>query len=1614
MKLTSRFLTLLLVHLMLAGLVSQPATATQTDFPGPAKGGALGLGTGMVVLPSGNIVVTDPDFNLGSTQRVGAVFVYSPNGTVISTLTGSHAGDQVGYNDQTGNGASAITVLSNGNFVISSSHWNGGMGAVTWGSGTTGVSGVVSASNSLVGSAIEDQVGAPTSGGVVSLGNGNYVVVTSTWSNGGNTAVGAVTWGDGSAGTSGTISASNSLIGSTTSDQVGLDGVTVLSNGNYVVITSGWNNARGAVTWGSGTVGVTGEVSASNSLVGSNETDAVGVGGVVALADNGNYVVFSSDWSNGSGAATWGNGTTGIVGTVNATNSFVGDSGGLEDLIPLTNGNYVIVSSLWNNNTGAVTWADGTTGITGTASASNSLVGASTDQQVGGAGVTALTNGNYVVASPSWNSGAGAITWANGASGLTGNISTANSLVGDSANAQVGSGEVTPLPNGNYVAISADWNSGAGAVTWADGSAATTGSVGPTNSLTGVVADEVVALPSSNFVVLSKAWNSSTGAATWGSGTTGIVGTVSAANSLVGSAVGDEISGNGVTVLSNGNYVVVSAAWSSGKGAVTWGDGATGVKGVVSAANSLVGSTFGDEVGANDHVGGDRNGVVALTNGNYVVSSPNWNVVRGAATWGSGTAGVKGVITSTNSLVGSTPLDAVSEYEVTPLSDGNYVVFSPHWHSGSPSLGAVTLGVGSTGTVGLITAANSVIGSTANQGDTMVFDYVASLSLLAVGRPGDNILSLFTYAVVPTVFTVTTPDGAISDGGSQSFGSVLTTTKPSIVFTVTNTGAGSINSLVINKDGTDKASFVITSALTPPIASGASKTFTVQFAPTTAGMKTAALHIIGNGVVANPFDITLTGTATLAVAPVVATTAATGIAFDGATLHGTVNAKGSLRNITFEHGLTTTALTSVAGIPATLDTGVATPVASAQLTGLAPHTKYSFRVKADGALGTATGAFLTFTTADRAPTTMPDTAVALPSAKITIHPLANDSDPDMDTLSIFSFTQPGAAVGTVAKSGTDLIFTPAAGFNGGQFTYIAADAFGGKSAATTVTLQLGSIVAASTIDAASDQTPIAFPVMASAPFTVVEALPWLSFSPILPNDTQVTFIFAPNPTLVDRSGVIKVGGQAVTVTQHGIPAIPVLDTPNPVPDAAISAAYDLAIVTHNGPVTYTATGLPTGLTLSNVTGHITGMPTVAVANKPVTIFAKNAKGTSNTINFTITVQAFPTSLIGGYTAILPRSTGLVNSDLGGLLTFNVAANGPVTGTLKSGAGSYGFSGRPNTAVNPASPDPLHARLSVSVPRVKGDPTPLLLVVNMNTPTDGQVSGTVTLGANVVNFTGTQNVWSFTGHAAATEYLGSFTAALQPTNASLSLPQGDGFLTFSVTNKGVITWNGQLADGTVIAAGTTNLGPAGEVPLFASLYTGKGSVLGMPIITATTRVFAGNLSWSKTATTGRAYAAGFGADNPLDLSVVGGLYTPPKGAAVLTNVTAPSGSGSITFLDGGIEAVGMYSNLPQTITISTANVATLPPTVPGNPANVRVTKIDATKGTFIGSLTLKDPNPFNGALPQVSRTVPFNGVFLQGSHNIGTGYFLLPAISGPPANTTTSPQTSGQVKIEPNA
>ena len=183
-------------------------SAAFPEFVDPHPMAGNQFGDTVLPLSTGNVVITSPFDDLGGTDA-GAVYLFNGStGALISTLVGSRANDTVGDG--------GATALSNGNFVIRSVLWDNGAatnaGAVTFGSGTTGVSGSVSAVNSLVGSQSNDSVG---NGGVTALTNGNYVVGSVAWDNGANADAGAVTFGNGTTGVSGTINDTNSAVGLT-------------------------------------------------------------------------------------------------------------------------------------------------------------------------------------------------------------------------------------------------------------------------------------------------------------------------------------------------------------------------------------------------------------------------------------------------------------------------------------------------------------------------------------------------------------------------------------------------------------------------------------------------------------------------------------------------------------------------------------------------------------------------------------------------------------------------------------------------------------------------------------------------------------------------------------------------------------------------------------------------------------------------------------------------------------------------------------------------------------------------------------------------------------------------------------------------------------------------------------------------------------------------------------------------------------------------------------------------------------------------------------------------------------------------------------------------------
>ena len=215
--------------------------------------------------------------------------------------------------------------------------------------------------------------------------------------------------------------------------------------------------------------------------------------------------------------------------------------------------------------------------------------------------------------------------------------------------------------------------------------------------------------------------------------------------------------GTSILALPNGNYLVTDPEWSAGAGA----DRAGAVY-LYAADGSSLSRLNGSS--ANDAIG--SGGIVLLASGDFVVQSPRWDAPggvsdAGAVTWGHRDTGFGGnaIVGADNSLVGSSSGDVVGEQPVVALVNGSYVVPSGNWDRAGVAVnaGAATWGAADGSTTGAISAANSLVGS---QPD----DRVAAVTV--AGTAGVVALANGHYVVASSSWD----HGALEDAGAATWG----------------------------------------------------------------------------------------------------------------------------------------------------------------------------------------------------------------------------------------------------------------------------------------------------------------------------------------------------------------------------------------------------------------------------------------------------------------------------------------------------------------------------------------------------------------------------------------------------------------------------------------------------------------------------------------------------------------------------------------------------------------------------------------------------------------------------------------------------------------------------
>ncbi|MES2599154.1 MAG: cadherin-like domain-containing protein [Verrucomicrobiota bacterium] len=779
--------------------------------------------------------------------------------------------------------------------------------------------------------------------------------------------------------------------------------------------------------------------------------------------------------------------------------------------------------------------------------------------------------------------------------------------------------------------------------------------------------------------------------------------------------------------------------------------------------------------------------------------------------------------------------------------------------------------------------------------------------------------------------------------------------------------------------------------------------------------------------------------ATLAVLPASITHAQ-------AVLSGTAKpGSAATAEVRFEYGLSATALNQViTAAPATVTASTATPVSSS-LGGLLPHTKYFYRAAAASATGLGAGSVMNFTTLDRKPAGLPDTALAVPGSPVTIHVLANDTDPDGDALTVKSFTSPPAVQGKVAKSpsGTAIIFTPAATFtgqaspSGATFTYIAQDAFGGVSDPVTVTVDKDTIgITPTTSPAGLLAAGLTYPVTVDTggpgtPWSVVESSPFVSVSGLQGGgDGPVNLTVAANTTKTARTATVTIGGVVHTITQSGVVA-PVLVSSPPVPLAIVGGTFNMTVPTSTPALpapAYTAAPLPAGLKLvvDPATGvaRITGVPTKG-GSTSVTVKATNAAGPSS-VTFTIVVRDLPDTFVGDHVALI-GDNDYINSGNRAYLSFKTLATGALSGKLTfSATESYPFSGAlvVTPVAAPAAVAPATAQ--IIIPRK----SPLIsLVLNLKLETAESAGGANRLtgslywqgysGSTFANFLGGwRTSWSSSTPATTlkdtkgknvSEYY--TIEAAPPAGSTVSRPLGSSYVTATMQPSGLVNWTLVLADD-VTVTGSGPASPTLQFIIHSSLYKKTavsylGGISGMPRILRPNNEIdpSQKLRWRKFSQTAPGVAPTYTylSSFQFDASMTGGRYTPPTG--IVLGLASAASNARLEFADGGIASATQAASVNQTFTISAAHKATF--TAANNPTNVSVTLNPAT-GLFNGTFSLTDGG--------VKRTgIKFKGVLLPDgatpANSRGKGFFVLPQLPATGTSTATTSRLSGSVILK---
>jgi ELWxxDGT repeat protein len=585
----------------------------------------------------------------------------------------------------------------------------------------------------------------------------------------------------------------------------------------------------------------------------------------------------------------------------------------------------------------------------------------------------------------------------------------------------------------------------------------------------------------------------------------------------------------------------------------------------------------------------------------------------------------------------------------------------------------------------------------------------------------------------------------------------------------------------------------------------------------------------------------------------------------------------------------------------------------------------------------------------------------------------------------------------------------------------------------------------------SANADLSSPESLSAPFTNITTKT-LSFTKATPgvgaSDSKYYFCEVTGP------GGTVIGG---TTELRVFSAPPVVTPAQTLPVGVVGAPYFYQVLVDatvaRTPHTYKASPLPSGLKIDAKTGIISGVPT-KVETKNVFLEASNGiLPAPDKVPATLTVINLPSGLDGLFHGLVERDQE-INGMAGGRVEITVTKTGSYSGKFTLGAISYSFKGNLSFSIdsdpdnNPLTNDAVAEAPFTGMVRI---PRPgIAAPLDFSFTIDETTKNTLSAGQlTSVNVSGPVNAdvsgWKVTTNTA--RYLGLHNFGIRlpalvnsvanPNIGDDDVPQGDGYGSFTVSTKGVLSIAGMTADGEKITCGT-HVGPSGEVLLYQSLYTTarKGSICGLLNLSTGAVLDSPNdnvitssapFDWTRppatavlgTATNTRTYRAGFGlADTPavttpVELEAFGGYYQPEVHLLQIGTGSTTLDNASLAFTEAGVNLPTREPDLPS-LAVNLSAVKVLTPST----ALTKITAVVKT-GIFNGSFALADddittttPAALNNKADELKRTVNYLGLIVPeaGNHR-GVGYFMIPQI--PPVATAakTAQILSGKVSFD---